>query len=58
MNPYPCRRCVAEAMVEPQGLGWKVQCTAKPMEHQCGPYKSRTAAVKRWNEMQKEVRKE
>jgi hypothetical protein len=42
-------------MVEPQALGWKVECTAKPMEHQVGPCTSREKAVRIWNEKQREV---
>lgn len=55
-KPYPCRRCVAEAMVETRGgtsgLEYIVQCSAKPMEHQSGPHKSRDKAIRIWNEMQ------
>ena len=53
MKAQPCRRCRAEAMVEPTALGWKVECSVKPMEHQAGPCRGRDAAVRKWNEMQK-----
>lgn len=55
MNPVPCRRCRAEAFVEPQALGWKVECIVCPAEHQAGPYKSREKAVRVWNERQREI---
>lgn len=54
MKVQPCRRCRAEAMVEPTVLGWKVECTVKPAEHQAGPCRGRDAAVRKWNEMQRE----
>lgn len=53
MNPLPCRRCVAEALVTPTALGYKVICSAKPAEHSSGVYKSRDKAVRDWNERQK-----
>ena len=51
-RPYPCRRCVAESLVEITGEGYKVQCTVKPKEHQVGPFKSREKAIRLWNELQ------
>ncbi len=54
MNPYPCRRCTAEAVVEPTALGYAVKCSVCPDKHQAGPYRSRDKAVRTWNELQKE----
>lgn len=39
--------------MEPQALGWKVQCSVCPAEHQAGPFKGRDQAVRVWNERQK-----
>ncbi len=52
MNPTPCRKCVAEAVVEPTALGYAVKCSVCPGEHYAGPYKSRDKAVKEWNRKQ------
>lgn len=52
MKPYPCRKCIAEAYVEPTGRGYIVKCSVKPGEHQCGPYTSRDKAIRLWNEEQ------
>jgi hypothetical protein len=48
----PCKRCKAEAVVEPTANGWCVICTCKPDKHSTGAYKSRDKAVKAWNKMQ------
>ena len=53
MNPIPCRRCRAEALVVPTALGYKVECSVLGSRHNAGPYKSRDKAVKAWNERQK-----
>lgn len=52
MDPYPCRRCLRPALVEPVGGGWIVKCENKPWAHLVGPYKSRDKAIRLWNEEQ------
>lgn len=53
MNPVPCRKCRAEAMVVPTATAWKVECSVKPAEHSTGLYKSREKAVRMWEVMQR-----
>jgi hypothetical protein len=52
MNPLPCRRCRAEAVVEPTVNGWCVICTCKSDKHFSGATKSRDKAVQSWNRKQ------
>lgn len=52
MEPYPCRRCIDEAFVEPTAEGYIVKCRNKPWAHRIGPYKSRDKAIRLWNEEQ------
>lgn len=53
MNPIPCRRCRAEAMVMPTATGWTVECTVCGSRNAPGAAQSRDKAVKEWNERQK-----
>lgn len=53
-TPCPCRRCVAEAMVEATPRGFKVQCTVCPAEHQGPERKSREQAIRAWDKLQEE----
>ena len=54
----PCRRCVAEAIVEAGAYGYTVKCTVCPDKHYYGPSRSRDKAIREWNRMQRENRYE